>query len=133
MRAFMRAHAAADVLPCLLLCRQTIERDVGPRELTVRQMLHSTALRCRQPTLAASAADTLVALTMSERGAGPCAPFADGRASHGDALRLLPPVGGDSSGRGARDEEQGLPLESVGSCSGGRAGVGSGAIKPVVQ
>lgn len=42
---------------------QAIARDVGPRELTVRQMLHSAALRSKQPTLAAATADRLARLS----------------------------------------------------------------------
>lgn len=48
-----------------MLFLQAIARDVGPRELTVRQMLHSAALRSRQPSMTAAAADHLVRLSIS--------------------------------------------------------------------
>jgi hypothetical protein len=44
---------------------QAISQNAGPRQLTVRQMLHSAALRSRQPAITAAAADHLVRLSLT--------------------------------------------------------------------
>lgn len=72
----------------LRVCLQAIARDVGPRQLTVRQMLHSAALRSRQPTINQATADQLVRLSLSDLG---------------DTVAGSSPRAG-----GLRDEEQGL-------------------------
>eukprot|EP00775_Hariotina_reticulata_P012218 gene12218-12356_t len=43
--------------------QEAIARDVGPREMTVRQMLHAATLRSRQPTISVAAVDQLVRLS----------------------------------------------------------------------
>jgi hypothetical protein len=102
------------ILACHALAfLQAIARDVGPREMTVRQMLHSAALRSRQPSITAAAADHLVRMSLSEspmEGIDSIAGISPRTAQQG----VLHP-----SSRVNGDVERGLPLESVGSTSGG--------------
>lgn len=77
--------------------------------MTVRQMLHSAALRSRQPSITAAAADHLVRMSeCSLEGAGTSS-LQSGGASPVVIKQL----------RGFGDLEKGLPLESVGSTTGG--------------
>jgi hypothetical protein len=104
---------------------QAISRDVGPRQLTVRQMLHSAALRSRQPAITAAAADQLVRLSLTgigsaieQNGSGSetvqgMSPKAAAAAAAATAVLqssspryAIAPLG---------DVEQGVALESVGS------------------
>lgn len=90
---------------------QAIARDVGPRELTVRQMLHSAALRSRQPELTPGDADNLVRLHVT-----------GGSGSDDDSARQELPTGSP-----ANVATSGLALctildlESGGHDSGGRS------------
>jgi hypothetical protein len=102
-----------------LLCVQAITRDVGPREMTVRQMLHAAALRSRQPTITAAAADALVRMSLTESPlegptssmlsfGGTSSPRASALQHQQQQLQLA------AAGTNG-DLERGLPLESVGS------------------
>lgn len=100
---------------CCLFHVQAITRDVGPREMTVRQMLHSAALRSRQPSITAAAADQLVRMSLTE---SPLEGLASSMISGGSprAIQL-----GDLravNGIAGVDLEGGLPLESIGSTTG---------------
>jgi hypothetical protein len=106
---------------------QAISRDVGPRQLTVRQMLHSAALRSRQPAITAAAADQLVRLSLTGIGS---AVEQDGSGSEGTVQGMSPKAAAAAAAAAAllqasspryhnstavRDIEQGVALESVGS------------------
>jgi len=91
---------------------QAIAQDVGPREMTVRQMLHSAALRSRQPSITPAAADRLVRMSMSLTES----PL-EGMASspkRRDMHAITHPPSTTNNG----DVERGLPLESIGSNTG---------------
>lgn len=98
-------------LLCWVLRAQAIARDVGPREMTVRQMLHSAALRSRQPSITAAAADQLVRMSLTE---SPLEGLS-GTSSRAVQHAHLPTL---SNGNPRADLERGLPLESVGSTTG---------------
>jgi hypothetical protein len=57
--------ASLMLMVCFAVILQAISQNVGPRQLTVRQMLHSAALRSRQPAITAAAADQLVRLSLT--------------------------------------------------------------------
>jgi hypothetical protein len=97
---------------CRVLHFQAIARDVGPREMTVRQMLHAATLRSRQPTMSVAAADQLVRLSDLDDGAalsgqGPQAPHED---------EELGAYGGSKSVAG--DDSSNLRAAEAGSLSG---------------
>lgn len=94
---------------------QAIAQDVGPREMTVRQMLHSAALRSRQPSMTPAAADQLVQLSASLPGS----PLERVPSTHVDTSTLLQQKHQHPSHGHRGDVERGLPLESVGSNTGG--------------
>lgn len=104
----------------VLHLQDAITRDVGPREMTVRQMLHAAALRSRQPTITAAAADELVRMSLTESPLeGPTSSMlsfggtSSPRASalqHQQQQQLQLAAAGTNG-----DVERGLPLESVGS------------------
>lgn len=77
--------------------------------MTVRQMLHSAALRSRQPSITPAAADHLVRMSMSltESPLEGMASSPQRRDMH--AIKHLPSITYNG------DVERGLPLESVGS------------------
>jgi hypothetical protein len=114
-------------LPLFTHDTQAINNDVGPRELTVRQMLHSAALRSRQPAITAAAADHLVRLSTSafEESAAnsikgispPGSVFGTSpRAPRAPAHSTQPAAGGGGGAAGDVERgERGWPLESIGS------------------
>lgn len=106
----MQLQQCADRLVLLLVfVVQAIARDVGPREMTVRQMLHSAALRSRQPSITAAAADHLVRMSLTEsplEGVGSLLGASPRASQQQQQLHFN------------GDVERGLPLESVGSTTG---------------
>ncbi|WIA18744.1 hypothetical protein OEZ85_003434 [Tetradesmus obliquus] len=106
--------------------QEAISRDVGPRQLTVRQMLHSAALRSRQPAITAAAADQLVRLSLTGIGS---VIERHGSGSDGTVQGVSPkaaavaaavlqgtsPRTGNNNNAPLGDVEQGMALESVGS------------------
>jgi hypothetical protein len=104
-------------LPRCLPLPQRIDREVGPREMTVRQMLHHTALRSRQASLSTHADPVF-----------PHAAAAGGssrRRSEGDVPGA---VAIDMPTRRAAKEGAPWGLESVQSMSGEGGGSGGGAV-----
>lgn len=99
---------------------------MGPRQLTVRQMLHSAALRSRQPAITAAAADQLVRLSLTGIGS---VIERHGSGSDGTVQGVSPkaaavaaavlqgtsPRAGNNNNAPLGDVEQGMALESVGS------------------
>lgn len=96
---------------------QAIATDVGPREMTVRQMLHAAALRSRQPSMTAAVADHLVRMSMTLTES----PLEGLPSSMHSAGGLSPRFARQQDAQQqyfSRDVERGLPLESVGSTTG---------------
>lgn len=84
----------------------------------MRQMLHSAALRSRQPTITAAAADALVRMSLTESPLeGPTSStlsFGGASSPRASAQHQQQLAAAATNG----DVERGLPLESVGSTTG---------------
>jgi hypothetical protein len=94
---------------------QAIANDVGPREMTVRQMLHAAALRSRQPSMTAAVADHLVRMSLTE---SPLEGLPSSMQSAGSSNPGFAQQPDRQQQFFSRDVERGLPLESVGSTTG---------------
>jgi hypothetical protein len=110
-----QAVADADAGRSDIATVQAIANDVGPREMTVRQMLHAAALRSRQPSMPAAVADHLARMSLTE------SPLEGLQSGMHSTDGISPPFAQQPDRRQQyfnRDVERGLPLESVGSTTG---------------